>query len=42
VSVVLFDDGGRCGGRYVDRNVYPLLAFVGSAGGIVGLSVLHG
>jgi len=33
----LFADGGRCGGLSVDRDVYPLRAFLGSAGGIVGL-----
>jgi len=38
----LYDDGGRCGGRSVDRDVYPFRAFLGSAGGIVGLCVLHG
>jgi len=27
----LFDDGGRYGGRSVDRDVYPLRAFLGSA-----------
>ena len=37
----LFDNGGRCGGRSVDPDVYPFRAFLGSAGGIVGLCVLH-
>ena len=40
---VLFvsDDGGRSGVRSVEGDVYPLWAFPGSAGGIVGLRVLH-
>jgi len=37
----LFDDEGSWGGRSVDRDVYPLRAFLGSAGRIVRLCVLH-
>jgi len=37
----LFEDGGRRVGPLVDRNVYPLRAFLGSTNGIVGLCVLH-
>jgi len=37
----LFDEGRRCGGRSVDRDMYPLRAFLDSAGGIVRLWVLH-
>jgi len=38
---LLFDDGGWCAGRSVDRDVYPLRASLGSVGGIVGLCLLH-
>jgi len=41
-ALFLFDNGWRCGELSVDRDVYPLQASLGSAGGIVGLRVLHG
>ena len=37
----LFDDRGRCGGRVVDYDMYPLQAFLDSAAGNVGLCVVH-